>query len=62
MLFKATVDQFSTKQCAKQFDSALKEYIKKNYQHYSKKYGIQGISRQLGLEYEVVHEYVKSTL
>jgi hypothetical protein len=30
MLFKATVDQFSTKQGAKQFDSALKEYIKKN--------------------------------
>jgi predicted DNA-binding protein YlxM (UPF0122 family) len=39
-----------------------KEYIKKNYQHYSKKFGIQGISRQLGLEYDVVHEYVKSTL
>ena len=39
-----------------------KEYIKKNYQHYSKRNGLQGISRQLGLEYDVVHEYVKSTL
>ena len=41
---------------------ADKEYIRKNYQHYSKRNGLQGISRQLGLEYDVVHEYVKSTL
>jgi len=30
MLFKATIDQFSTKQGADQFRSTLKEYIKKN--------------------------------
>ena len=30
MLFKATIDQFSTKQGADQFRSVLKEYIKKN--------------------------------
>jgi hypothetical protein len=39
-----------------------KEYIKKHYQHYSKRNGLQGISRKLGLEYDIVKAYVKSTL
>ena len=37
------------------------EYIRKNYKHYSKRNGLQGISRQLGLEYEVVKKWVKQT-
>lgn len=37
------------------------EYIRKNYKHYSKRNGLQGISRQLGLEYDVVKKWVKQT-
>ena len=35
-----------------------KEYIKTHYQHYSKKFGLQGMARILGVEYEVVREWV----
>lgn len=39
-----------------------KEYIQKNYQHYSKRNGLSGISRKLGIRYDIVKAYVKSTL
>lgn len=38
------------------------EYIRKNYRHYSKKNGLNGISRQLGINYNVLRNWVKSTL
>ena len=37
------------------------EYIRKNYRHYSKHNGLNGISRQLGIKYEVVKEWVKQS-
>lgn len=37
-----------------------KEYIHKHYQHYSKHSGLNGISRILGIKYEVVRNYVRS--
>lgn len=37
-----------------------KEYIHKHYKHYSKHKGVNGISRILGIKYEVVRSYVKS--
>lgn len=39
-----------------------KEYIQKNYKHYSKRNGLSGISRKLGIRYDIVKEYIKSTL
>lgn len=39
------------------------EYIRKHYQHYSKTYGVNGISRKLGIPYDVVLDWVnQSTL
>lgn len=38
-----------------------KEYIRKNYQHYSKHSGLSGISRKLGINYEMVRQYVKQS-
>ena len=35
-----------------------KEYIRKNYQHYSKNSGLAGISRKLGINYEMLRQYV----
>ena len=35
-----------------------KEYIKKNYIHYSKTFGLQGMARILGVEYEVVRKWI----
>lgn len=37
-----------------------KEYIHKHYQHYSKHSGLNGISRMLGIKYEVVRNYIRS--
>lgn len=37
------------------------EYIRKHYQHYSKKFGLMGISRQLGIRYETVREFIKQS-
>lgn len=37
------------------------EYIRKNYRHYSKHNGLNGISRKLGIKYEVVKEWVKQS-
>ena len=37
------------------------EYIRKNYQHYSKRNGLNGISRQLGIKYEVLKKWVKQS-
>jgi len=39
-----------------------KEYIHKHYQHYSKRNGLSGISRRLGIRYDVIRDYIKSTL
>jgi hypothetical protein len=39
------------------------EYIRKNYKHYSKHNGVNGISRKLGIPYHIVLEWVnQSTL
>jgi hypothetical protein len=39
------------------------DYIRKNYQHYSKHYGLNGLSRKLGIKYEVLKQWVaESTL
>lgn len=35
------------------------KYIRKHYQHYSKRNGLNGISRRLGIKYEVVKKWVK---
>lgn len=35
-----------------------KEYIKTHYKHYSKRNGLQGISRQLGVGYDLCKEFV----
>lgn len=37
------------------------EYIRKNYKHYSKHNGLNGISRRLGIKYEVLKEWVKQS-
>jgi hypothetical protein len=39
-----------------------KGYIIKNYKHYSKTFGLQGMARQLGVEYEVVQKWAKENL
>ena len=39
-----------------------KEYIKKNYIHYSKTFGLQGMARKLGVEYEVVQKWTKQNI
>lgn len=39
-----------------------KEYIRKNYQHYSKTNGLSGISRKLGINYEVLRNYVRDAI
>ena len=38
------------------------EYIKKNYQHYGKENGLNGIARKLGIKYEVLKKWVKETI
>jgi len=35
-----------------------KGYLIKNYKHYSKTFGVEGMARQLGVEYEVVKKWV----
>lgn len=40
---------------------ADEEYIRKNYQHYSKHNGLNGISRKLGIKYEVLKQWVKES-
>lgn len=37
------------------------EYIRKNYKHYSKHNGLNGISRKLGIKYEVLKNWVKQS-
>lgn len=37
------------------------EYIRKNYIHYSKKNGLNGISRKLGINYDVLRRWVKQS-
>lgn len=39
-----------------------KEYIKKNYEHYSKVNGINGISRKLGIKYDVVKRWIEKEI
>lgn len=39
-----------------------KEYIKTHYQHYSKTFGLQGMSRKLGVEYDVVQKWAKENI
>jgi hypothetical protein len=39
-----------------------KEYIKKNYIHYSKTFGLQGMARKLGVEYDVVQKWTKQNI
>jgi hypothetical protein len=38
--------------------SADEDYIKKNYQHYSKHNGLNGMSRKLGIKYEVLKKWI----
>ena len=59
--FKTYFEQYGTKPKFKEKLHLTKEdeeYIKKNYQHYSKRYGLNGISRQLGIRYEVLKKWV----
>lgn len=37
------------------------EYIRKNYQHYSKHNGLMGISRRLGINYDSLRKWVKQS-
>jgi hypothetical protein len=37
-------------------------YIRKNYVHYSKRNGVNGISRRLGIKYDVVLEWIKTNI
>lgn len=37
-------------------------YIRKNYVHYSKRNGVNGISRRLGINYNVVLEWIKTNI
>lgn len=47
----------------KMYVSATDEqYIKKNYEHYSKHNGLNGISRQLGINYDVLRKWVKESI
>jgi hypothetical protein len=41
-----------------QLTKSDKGYIIKNYKHYSKKFGLEAMARQLGVEYEVVKNWV----
>lgn len=41
---------------------ADEEYIRKNYKHYSKHNGLNGISRKLGIKYEVIKDFVKNSI
>jgi hypothetical protein len=41
-----------------QITKSDKGYIIKNYKHYSKKFGLEAMARQLGVEYEVVKNWV----
>jgi len=36
-----------------------KEYIRKNYEHYSKSNGINGISRKLGIKYDILKRWIE---
>lgn len=36
------------------------DYIRKNYQHYSKHNGLQGLSRKLGIKYQVLKQWVNT--
>lgn len=37
-------------------------YIRKNYQHYSKRNGLNGISRKLGIKYEVLKKWISQSI
>jgi hypothetical protein len=37
-------------------------YIRKNYVHYSKRNGVNGISRRLGIDYKVVLDWIKNNI
>ena len=50
---------FETKSVLSETD---KEYIRSKYKHYCKHYGLNGISRSLGVPYDIVKNYVRTTL
>ena len=64
-IFKEYYEVFGKKP---QFEQKLylteidKEYIKKNYIHYSKTFGLQGMARKLGVEYDVVQKWTKQNI
>lgn len=63
--FKNYFEKYGTKPKFKEKLHITKEdeeYIKKNYQHYSKHNGLNGISRKLGIKYEVLKEWVKESI
>jgi hypothetical protein len=65
-IFKEYYDMYGTKPEFKEkktISDKDAEYIRKHYQHYSKTYGVNGISRKLGIPYDVVLDWVnQSTL
>lgn len=65
-IFKEYYDMYGTKPAFKEKNTVSDkdaEYIRKHYKHYSKVYGVNGISRKLGIPYDVVLDWVsKSTL
>ncbi len=65
-IFKEYYDMYGTKPAFKEKDTISDKdaaYIRKHYKHYSKTYGVNGISRKLGIPYDVVLDWVtKSTL
>lgn len=63
--FKDYYEKYGTKPKFKEkmYVSATDEhYIKKNYEHYSKHNGLNGISRQLGINYDVLRKWVKTSI
>ena len=59
--FKLHFEKYGVKPQFKQrvhLTESDKEYIKRNYRHYSNDYGISGLSRKLGVSYEVVKNYI----
>jgi hypothetical protein len=65
-IFKEYYDMYGTKPTFKEKNTISDkdaEYIRKYYKHYSKTYGVNGISRKLGIPYDVVLDWVnQSTL
>ncbi len=63
--FKNYFEKYGTKPKFKEKLHITKEdeeYIKKNYKTYSKHNGLNGISRKLGIKYEVLKEWVKESI